>query len=118
MCYSAGFIFYVLGQLGISLGAHRLWSHRSYKVKLPLEIILILFNSIGFQNTAFDWVRNHRLHHKYTDTDADPHNAARGFFFSHLGWLLTRKHPAVKKFGKLIDLSDIYNNPVVMFQKK
>ncbi|XP_026315096.1 acyl-CoA Delta(11) desaturase-like [Hyposmocoma kahamanoa] len=112
------FIFYLFGQLGIIAGAHRLWCHRSYKTKLPLEIILIFFNSIGFQNTAIDWVRNHRLHHKYSDTDADPHNATRGFFFSHLGWLITKKHPAVKKFGKTIDLSDIYNNPVLTFQKK
>lgn len=41
------------------------------------------------------WVRDHRQHHKYSDTDADPHNASRGFFFSHIGWLMSKKHPLV-----------------------
>nr|WIW77224.1 fatty acid desaturase [Mythimna separata] len=112
------YILLVLGELGITAGAHRLWAHKTYKAKLPLEILLMVLNSIAFQNSAIDWVRDHRLHHKYSDTDADPHNATRGFFYSHVGWLLVRKHPDVKKRGKELDLSDIYNNPVLRFQKK
>ncbi|GBP32239.1 Acyl-CoA Delta(11) desaturase [Eumeta japonica] len=73
--------------LGITAGAHRLWTHRSYKAKLPLRLILLVLNSLACQNSIIDWVRKHRLHHKYSDTDADPHNASRGFFFSHVGWL-------------------------------
>lgn len=64
------------------------------------------------------WVRDHRLHHKYSDTDADPHNARRGFFFSHMGWLMVRPHPAVVKEGRKIDLSDLKADPLIMFQKK
>jgi stearoyl-CoA desaturase (delta-9 desaturase) len=64
------------------------------------------------------WVRDHRQHHKYTDTDADPHNATRGFFFSHCGWLMVRKHPDVIAKGKTIDLSDLEADPIVRFQKK
>jgi len=64
------------------------------------------------------WVRDHRLHHKYSDTDADPHNAQNGFFFSHVGWLLTKKHPQVIEKGKGIDMSDLDADPVVMFQKR
>jgi stearoyl-CoA desaturase (delta-9 desaturase) len=45
---------------------------------------------------------------KYSETDADPHNARRGFFFAHVGWLLVRKHPDVIMKGKKIDLSDLY----------
>nr|XP_022904663.1 acyl-CoA desaturase 2-like [Onthophagus taurus]XP_022904664.1 acyl-CoA desaturase 2-like [Onthophagus taurus] len=63
------------------------------------------------------WVRDHRLHHKYSDTDADPHNANRGFFFSHMGWLMSRKHPAVIEKGKTIDMSDLEADFLVMFQK-
>nr|AXY94563.1 delta11 fatty acyl-CoA desaturase [synthetic construct] len=111
-------VLFFLGNFGITAGAHRLWSHNGYKVKLPLEILLMVFNSIAFQNTIFTWVRDHRLHHKYTDTDADPHNATRGFFFSHIGWLLVRKHPMVKIAGKSLDMSDIYCNPLLRFQKK
>ncbi|XP_073951226.1 acyl-CoA Delta(11) desaturase [Choristoneura fumiferana] len=103
--------------LGITAGAHRLWAHRSYKATVPLQIILIVFNSLGFQNSVIHWVRDHRMHHKYSDTDGDPHNASRGFFYAHVGWLLVKKHPEVKKRGKIIDMSDIYSNPILRFQK-
>lgn len=74
--------------------------------------------SIIFQNHIYEWARDHRVHHKYSETDADPHNATRGFFFSHIGWLLVRKHPDVKEKGKTLDTSDLDADPVVMFQKK
>ncbi|KPJ02275.1 Acyl-CoA Delta(11) desaturase [Papilio xuthus] len=107
-----------LSAFGITVGAHRLWAHKAFKATLPMEVVLMLLNSLAFQSTAFEWIRDHRLHHKYSDTDADPYNASRGFFFSHIGWLLVRKHPLVLKKGKTIDMSDIYNNPVLKFQQK
>jgi stearoyl-CoA desaturase (delta-9 desaturase) len=58
------------------------------------------------------------MHHKYTETDADPHNASRGFIFSHCGWLMCRKHAEVKEKGKNIDLSDLFNDPVCSIQRK
>lgn len=78
----------------------------------------MVMNSVAFQNSIIEWVRDHRLHHKYSDTDADPHNATRGFFYSHVGWLLVRKHEQVKKKGKVMDMTDICENPVLKFQKK
>lgn len=66
----------------------------------------------------YDWARNHRVHHKYSDTDADPHNASRGFFFSHIGWLMVRKHPDVLEKGKGVDFSDLLQDSVVVFQRK
>lgn len=66
----------------------------------------------------FDWVRDHRVHHKYTETDADPHNAKRGFFFSHVGWLMMKKHPEVIKKGNLIDCSDLFQDPVIRFHQR
>ncbi|XP_072933012.1 acyl-CoA Delta(11) desaturase-like [Epargyreus clarus] len=111
-------ILVYLGGFGITGGAHRLWTHRTYKVKRPFEYLLMLCNCIGFQQAVIYWVRDHRLHHKYSDTDADPHNARRGFFYSHIGWLCVKKSDIVKERGKTIDLSDIENNPVLQFQKK
>lgn len=63
-------------------------------------------------------MRDHRVHHKFTDTDADPHNAKRGFFFSHMGWLMVRKHPDVKSKGSTVDMTDLEADPVVMWQKR
>lgn len=104
--------------IGITVGAHRLWSHRSFEASFIVRVILMLFNSIANQGTIFHWSRDHRVHHKYSETDADPHNAKRGFFFAHMGWLLVKKNPAVVKAGTKLDLSDLYDDPVVMFQKK
>ncbi|EDV93154.1 acyl-CoA Delta-9 desaturase [Drosophila grimshawi] len=112
------YLFSFLGGLGITAGVHRLWSHKAYKAKLPLRIFLMLCQSLAFQNSIWEWTRDHRVHHKFTDTHADPHNSRRGFFFAHMGWLLCRKHPDVGSKGKSIDMSDIEQDPVVMFQKK
>lgn len=109
---------YLISGLGITAGAHRLWAHRSYKAKWPLRIFLVICNTIAFQDAAYHWARDHRVHHKFSETDADPHNATRGFFFSHIGWLLCKKHPEVKAKGKGMDLSDLRADPVLMFQKK
>lgn len=72
----------------------------------------------NFQNHIYEWARDHRVHHKFSETDADPHNAKRGFFFSHVGWLLVRKHPEVTRKGKLVDMSDLENDFVVVFQRR
>ncbi|KAM9832530.1 acyl-CoA desaturase [Neosynchiropus ocellatus] len=109
---------FLISALGITAGAHRLWSHRSYKATLPLRIFLGVANSMAFQNDIFEWARDHRVHHKYSETDADPHNAVRGFFFSHIGWLLVRKHPDVIEKGRKLELTDLRSDKVVMFQRK
>ena len=67
------------------------------------------------QNSVYNWARDHRVHHKCSDTVADPHNINRGFFFAHMGWLMVRKHPAVAAVGRTVDLSDLEQDPLVMF---
>ncbi|XP_017482958.1 PREDICTED: stearoyl-CoA desaturase 5-like [Rhagoletis zephyria] len=113
-----GYFYAILGGLGITAGVHRLWSHRAYKAKLPLRIFLMLCQSLAFQNSIYEWCRDHRVHHKFTDTNADPHNSGRGFFFAHMGWLMCKKHSDVRERGKCIDMSDILADPVVQFQRK
>ncbi|CAG5030591.1 unnamed protein product [Parnassius apollo] len=112
------YVLWALSIGGTTVGSHRLWTHRAYKAKMPLQILLMICTSIACQGTATNWIRDHRMHHKYSDTNADPHNAKRGFFFSHIGWLLTRKHSELKRLSKTIYMDDIYNNPVLRFQKK
>uniref|UniRef100_T1IHS8 Fatty acid desaturase domain-containing protein n=1 Tax=Strigamia maritima TaxID=126957 RepID=T1IHS8_STRMM len=112
------YVLYILSGMGITAGAHRLWAHRSYKARLPLRIFLALVNAMAFQNHIYEWSRDHRVHHKFSETDADPHNAKRGFFFAHMGWLLTKKHPDVRSKGKSVDMSDLLADPVVRIQKK
>jgi stearoyl-CoA desaturase (delta-9 desaturase) len=111
-------VCWTISGVGITAGSHRLWSHKSYKAKMPLRMILVAMNCVSFQNDIIEWSRDHRCHHKWTDTDADPHNINRGFFFSHMGWLLTRKHPKIKEMGAKLDLSDLTSDPILAFQRK
>ncbi len=104
--------------LGVTAGAHRLWAHKTYKAALPVRIFFMLCNCVAMQNDILEWSRDHRVHHKYTETDADPHNAKRGFFFAHVGWLMLRKHPQVLIKGRNVDMSDLRADPVVMFQHR
>lgn len=64
------------------------------------------------------WAINHRIHHKFSDTDADPHNARRGLFFSHVGWIMVHYHPLVLEKRKKIDTSDLTSDPILVFQRK
>ncbi|XP_026752155.2 acyl-CoA Delta-9 desaturase-like isoform X2 [Galleria mellonella] len=116
--YVFGIIFAIGSALGVTAGAHRLWAHRAYKARWPLRLFLAIMQTMAFQNHIYEWVRDHRVHHKFSETDADPHNARRGFFFSHMGWLMVRKHKDVLEKGALVDMSDLEKDPIVMFQKK
>ncbi|XP_018393077.1 PREDICTED: acyl-CoA Delta(11) desaturase-like [Cyphomyrmex costatus] len=109
---------FVIGGIGVTAGAHRLWTHQAYKAKWQLRAIFAVFYTSAGMNNIHEWVRDHRVHHKYTDTDADPHNSNRGFFFSHVGWLMMKKHPDVIRRGRQVDMSDVLTDPIVAFQIK
>ncbi|XP_017778811.1 PREDICTED: acyl-CoA Delta(11) desaturase [Nicrophorus vespilloides] len=72
----------------------------------------------GIARDAYTWALDHRVHHKYSETNADPHNAKRGFFFSHVGWLFLTPHPDVVAKRKTIDMSDLESDSIVMWQKR
>lgn len=112
------FVLWPISGFGITVGVHRLWSHRSYTASFPLRAVLMICNSIANQGSIFHWARDHRVHHKFSETDADPHNATRGFFYAHMGWLFVKKHPDIVKAGRELDFSDLLEDSLVMFQKK
>jgi len=63
-------------------------------------------------------VRDHRVHHKFSETPADPHNAKRGLFFSHIGWLMKKKHPSCLENGRKLDMKDIDNDAIIQFHDR
>ena len=63
-------------EVGITGGAHRLWSHRSYHAHWTVRLFYMLLASIANEGSIYHWVRDHRTHHKYSETDADPHNVS------------------------------------------
>ncbi|XP_052742517.1 acyl-CoA Delta-9 desaturase-like [Bicyclus anynana] len=111
-------ITFLFTGLGLTGGAHRLWTHKAYKAKLPMKLFLLMGFATSGQNSLYQWVRDHRVHHKFSDTEADPHNANRGLFFSHIGWLMLKKNDQVLNAGKLIDMSDITDDPLLRYFNK
>jgi len=112
------FILWPISGFGITVGVHRLWSHRSYEAHFIFRFFLMLCNSIANQGTIFHWARDHRVHHKFSETKADPHDATRGFFYAHIGWLFVKKETAVVEAGRQMDFSDLLADPCVYWQKK
>lgn len=98
----------------ISQGAHRLYSHRSYTASTPLHLFLLIGGAAASQGSALWWAREHRAHHRYTDTELDPHSADEGFFWTHMGWIIFRKEIPPGP----TDIRDLKANKLVMFQHR
>ena len=84
--------------VGISAtaGSHRLFVHQCYEARLPLRLFYITGSILGLSGDAIGWIKSHRTHHQYSDTELDPHNSRRGMFFSHFGWKMLEMGDAVK----------------------
>lgn len=114
-------ILFLIGYMslfGVTIGAHRYFTHRSFKANAKLKVLLIFLQTLSMQNSIYTWVRDHRMHHKHMDTNADPHNSKRGFFFSHMGWLMCRKHPEFKQSVSKIFMADLIADSAIMLQHK
>ncbi|KAK8167692.1 delta-9 fatty acid desaturas-like protein [Phyllosticta citrichinensis] len=108
-------IFYYWTGLGITAGYHRLWAHSSYKASLPLKIFLAAVGGGAVEGSIRWWSRDHRAHHRYTDTDKDPYSVRKGLLYSHLGWMVMKQNP--KRIGRT-DISDLNDDPVVVWQHR
>jgi len=78
---------WIVSGLGVTAGAHRLWTHQSYKVTPCMEALLIVMFSIADQGAIEGWALTHAMHHSASDTPADPHDRTQGWWHAHFGWL-------------------------------
>ncbi|RKK12619.1 hypothetical protein BFJ69_g17283, partial [Fusarium oxysporum] len=108
-------VYYFNTGLGITAGYHRLWAHSCYKATLPLKIYLAAVGAGSVQGSIRWWSSSHRSHHRYTDTDKDPYSVRKGFWYSHLGWMVFKQNP--KRKGRT-DITDLNEDPVVLWQHK
>jgi fatty-acid desaturase len=81
-------LYYFATGLGISMGYHRLHTHRSYKVPKWLEYFFAVCGTLTLEGGPIFWVATHRLHHQFSDQPGDPHSPRDGAFWSHVGWIL------------------------------
>ncbi|KAJ4488495.1 hypothetical protein J3R30DRAFT_3436177 [Lentinula aciculospora] len=105
-----------LAEFGITVGYHRLWSHRAFRATISIRFLLAILGSAGFQGSIKWWCLRHRLHHRFTDDPIhDPYAATRGLLYSHMGWIFFK--PTYTRM-ELVDREDLDRDPVVRFQHK
>src|SRR6478752_5178134 len=101
-------VMYLLTAIGITIGFHRLLTHRSFQTSKPLEYLFAILGSMAVQGPVIAWVADHRKHHAHTDEEGDPHSphvgvgkgiagAFRGLMHAHVGWLLTEQGRAERR---------------------
>lgn len=106
----------LIGILGATSGAHRLWAHGTYKANTVLRTLLMLSQTLVGQGSIYNWVVDHRLHHEQFGTEQDPYNHNRGFSFAHLFTHLQSLSPKQQELAKAIDVTDLEKDSIVMFQ--
>lgn len=120
--FSTGLIVGLIATIGfagisITAGYHRLWAHRTYDAHWSLRILFALGGALAVQNSALHWSSDHREHHKHVDdNDKDPYSAKRGFWYSHIGWML-REYQA-SRYTNYDNVKDIQKDPIVMWQHR
>ena len=96
-------LLYVLTGLGVTVGFHRLFTHRAFKTAKPVRLILAILGSAAIEGPVISWVADHRKHHAFSDQEGDPHSphvghgggwrgALRGLAHAHVGWLFIHTH--------------------------
>jgi stearoyl-CoA desaturase (Delta-9 desaturase) len=99
---------YILTGLGVTVGFHRLFTHRSFKTYRPIRAALAVLGSAAIEGPVTAWVADHRKHHDFSDQLGDPHSphvehgrgfggALRGLFHAHVGWLFVHTHRGAKE---------------------
>jgi len=104
---------YLLTGLGITIGFHRMLTHRSFETGPVLKALFLIFGSMAAEGHAIDWAANHLKHHAHSDEDGDPHSPLDGFFHAHVGWLF-RMAPAERERYCKRHLQD----PIIVFVDK
>jgi stearoyl-CoA desaturase (delta-9 desaturase) len=104
-----GVVLYFGRMFFITAGYHRYFSHRSYKTSRVFQFVLALGGSMAAQKGALWWASHHRLHHRFSDTERDIHSPQKGFWWSHVGWILCDKYKdtdydLIKDFAKYPEL--------------
>jgi stearoyl-CoA desaturase (Delta-9 desaturase) len=98
----------------ITLGYHRLFSHMTFRAKLPVRLFALIFGAAAFENSVLMWASDHRRHHKHVDHDEDPYDISKGFFHAHIGWLLFKLWPQ----PPFDNVGDLKKDPLVMWQHR
>jgi stearoyl-CoA desaturase (delta-9 desaturase) len=98
----------------ITAGYHRYFAHKSFRMGRVMQFVFAFGGVTAVQKGPLWWAANHRVHHRYTDTDRDPHSPQRGFWWSHVGWILSGEYGATD----LDAIGDFAKYPELRFLNK
>ena len=96
----------------ISGGYHRLFSHRAYKASWLVRFFFLCVGAAAFENSALKWSSDHRIHHQHVDTDEDPYEIGKGFWFAHWTWVMEEKTMPI------VGVADLEKDPLVRWQHR
>ncbi len=103
--------------MSITAGYHRLWSHRAYEAHPVVRFLLAIGGAFALQNSILHWSSDHRVHHAHVDdNEKDPYSAGRGFWYSHIGWML-REYQA-SRYRDYRNVRDLQRDPIVQWQHR
>ena len=109
-------VFLAANELSITAGYHRLWAHRAYEAHWSVRLVFMIFGSMALQNSAWAWCSGHRRHHlNVDDNELDPYSARRGFWFSHIGWMV-REYPSGRE--DFTNIPDLRRDRMLAFQHR
>jgi stearoyl-CoA desaturase (Delta-9 desaturase) len=80
-------VMYALVAFGVTVGYHRMLTHRSFRAHPVVKLLLLILGSMAFEGPAIQWAATHTKHHARADRGGDPHSPVDGFFHAHLGWI-------------------------------
>ena len=109
-----GLVWFALCGVAITGGYHRLFAHPTYHARGALRLFYLLFGAASVQNSALKWSADHRVHHASTDSDEDPYNIRRGFWWAHMGWVFYKD----RQPGVLRGVKDLAADPLLRWQDR
>jgi len=104
------FFAFLSGPLGVTLCFHRMLTHRSFTTPAWFRYLLTFLGCTATQGAPIQWVGTHRLHHKHSDSDMDPHTPNHGFTWSHVFWCM-HKHPGGMPWSAASAAQDLARDP-------
>lgn len=116
---------YALTAVGVTVGFHRMFTHRSFQTNGVIKFILGVLGSMAVQGPLLKWVALHRLHHQHSDEEDDPHSphgqghglvgVLRGFWHAHIGWMFRPEPPALHRYVEDLRRSGLIRKVSALF---
>ncbi len=104
-------------EMSITAGYHRLWTHKAYEANWLVRCVFMLGGTFATQNSILHWASDHRRHHRHVDDEQDdPYSAKRGFWYSHIGWMLREYNS--EHDNQYTNCEDLRKDAIVMWQHR